>query len=1142
MSNPIFPPLPSFYLSADFVLLVHSEHRKQEYSQRLTQFSKDFGMERLYRILHRASMAAIFRSFITWKMKVEGVLRREKENALVIIVRFFRSRLLWKDGRSFLARLRTARNTKCALHIQKTWRAHVAKSQVSLLQQERERVRAANVVQGLFRIRNAYRRYKALKFLWEQSEMKHRSAIVIQLLARRVKARRQVQTIRESMIKETSKLLEYTLHKVQRQVAAIKVQLAYRSHGAKSQLAKLALEALQDRAARTIQDAYRLHQMNVMIANLLLTLDVSVTTCGNIVRTVERHLATKVLQQRFRETQIKHLVHDLVARTNAAIVHAVTTVQSACRGRIARNQTKMERMIIEARRSGAIRIQKRVRIMQAHNELQRRKDAKRTLLAALLSRLNYSRTRKLRVRVLKGWRRKRRLALHRPLIYWRKVVIIEKEERMERVQKLYMKSAKRFWARNTRVRLMRQWKTQAVEKKKNRMRVSRALAFMRSRLASRSISRWLVPVLARRRHKRRLANIFIACCECKALNSSRQLALLELAYKNENGLHKRHIWSRWWDSVCNTRRRMSRAAAFHELSFRRRMLPFLVATWKEFVRQLVALRAMLSDASDFANEQLAKRMFKKYRRLVYEIKQSKLKEEHAVRFCTQKTYVQTILAWKQSVTGLQQQKAKMNKAIRFFSHSKQLNALQKWKTHVQYILEERNKLNRALQNMRKTCMAKPFRTWRILYLNIRERREQDASRILQRFVRKRLGLMLLMRKRLKLQYEFELAVKNEIYVHMMRPSALKDCLRNAYWRRKPDIVFVHFYAEWCKNNSLSRNVKKEFATVATLIQRIPYLKNRILLVKAEALQKDRDEQESAVTRFSLKEVPLMYLFWQGQVADPFHPLWKGISGAYDGSIDRNAILAFLTKMVGAIDALQSKVAVKMQCRARVWKAKKVLHRMQQDEEERKRLAEIARKKKLKMQVTIVWIEKFDEEKGVKYWVNEKTGQKRYSMPEKGAMPTALYMEWKAARRLQAIFRGWKGRIQAELESMTPDRYPHALLCATCGDTTIEDASVAPWVCFECDIPLCGNCWELEHCTGAKVEHQMLSLDWKACHEQKRICGNCDRKRAVLACRECTDAFCSTYQNVLNLYPWKFNSVVKSGILNFQQCKCLHTAN
>ena len=254
----------------------------------------------------------------------------------------------------------------------------------------------------------------------------------------------------------------------------------------------------------------------------------------------------------------------------------------------------------------------------------------------------------------------------------------------------------------------------------------------------------------------------------------------------------------------------------------------------------------------------------------------------------------------------------------------------------------------------------------------------------------------------------------------------------------------------------------------------------------------------------------MYLFWQGQVADAFHPLWKGISGSFNGTIDRNTILAFLRKQVCAVDSLQSKGAVKMQCRARIWKAKKVLLRMQQDEEERKRLAEIARKKRLKMQVTIVWIEKFDEEKGVKYWVNEKTGQKRYSMPENGAMPTALYMEWKAARRLQAIFRGWKGRIEAELESMTPDRYPHAVLCATCGDTTVEEASVAPWVCLECDIPLCANCWDLEHCTGAKVEHQMLSFDWKACHEQKRMCAICDRKRAVLACRECTDAFCSTY--------------------------------
>ena len=1005
-------------------------------------FSKDFGVEKLVAILHRATVAAIFRCFATWKLRVQAILRREQESALGTIIRFFRSQLLWRDGQTLLLRLRGARDRKCAVRIQAVWRSHSAKSRIASSREARLQDRAARAIQGLYRIRDAYTKYRALKLLWAQSMLEQDSATTIQSFARSASARRRVKEMREEMIEQAMKLLDETLREVQRHVAALKLQMAYRSRGARLRVADLAIAAMRERAARIIQEAYRQHQITFMITKLLAALDVSASTCASVVRAVERSVASRHLQQLFREKQLGKLVRMIVDRTEATILRAVTTVQSACRGRIARNSTKMERSLIEARRTGAIRIQKRIRIIAAQRELQLRKDARFLLIRALVARVKFTRTRNLRRRVLQRWRRKRRLTLHRPLLYWRKVAVIEAEERVERTRKLYMTSAKRFWAKKTRARLFRFWKWNVLAIIENRHKLQRALAYMRNRVRSRALRRWLIPVMATHRHKEHLTVIFLMCCARNTLNSSRQQAQLALALTNEKRLRKRHMWMIWRKSVFHTRARVERGAAFYRSHFRRKMLPHIMREWREFVRQVLALRAMISDASDFSRSQLAKRTLRTLRRNIFEVKEARRSWNCAVlhhrRALGSKVFCHLRMAWQRERLN----REKIRAALHFFQHSTTSAAFRRWKVFTSEIKMEKAKLNFALQKMRRSCMSKPFRTWFLVYAEAREKREDAAACVVQRFARRRLGLIMLVKKRLQLQYEFDVAVKNETYVTRMKPSTLTRKLRKSNWRRGHDLVFVQFYAEWCKNSPSSQLIRREFAAVATLLQRNPGLRNRVAMIKAEALETDYGEQLSAVARFNLRETPTMYLFWQGTMADGYHPLWKGISRPYTGANDRNELMAFLCRQQGSVDRLQHRAAVSMQCIARVWKAVKVLEQKRVAEEERKRLAEIERKKRLKMEVTVVWIEKFDEEKGVKYWVNEKTGQKRYSMPEKGAMPTTLYTEWKAARRLQAIFRGWKGRLQAELESMTAERYPRALLCVSCGDETVEQASVS----------------------------------------------------------------------------------------------------
>lgn len=122
------------------------------------------------------------------------------------------------------------------------------------------------------------------------------------------------------------------------------------------------------------------------------------------------------------------------------------------------------------------------------------------------------------------------------------------------------------------------------------------------------------------------------------------------------------------------------------------------------------------------------------------------------------------------------------------------------------------------------------------------------------------------------------------------------------------------------------------------------------------------------------------------------------------------------------------------------------------------------------------------------------------MPETGAIPTSLYKEWKAARMLQSVYRGWKDRLAITRVGVTVARFQHALLCVCCNDASMESASVGRWLCEQCKVPFCESCFKIEHCRGARTGHTMKIVDFRALHEGARMCGNCDIQRASLACK------------------------------------------
>eukprot|EP00948_MAST-09A_sp_MAST-9A-sp1_P002056 g2056.t1 len=1088
----------------------------EQFKKQMNEFAKVHAVEKLHHVIRTVLFQTQFKNFNKWKTFAENERQKEQEAALRIIVKFFRWVRCWKNGKLLLAKLKLALANESATTIQTSIRGMLAKITVHKMKQRAHFIKCAMKLQSLYRGMIGRKVAERRRHFRQIEDLKLFAVRKCQAIYRARRGRRLVEKLRDLRMQETANIVRLALEDAERAVASLKIQQMYHERCIRNVMNGMIEAATRHTASRKIQQAYREHQIANTINFSVSLIDDATIACLDALEMATKHVASLEIQHCFRGHQVSTLLDSITTRVDQTIIRAATALQSAWRGSKTREMSRIAMMHIKARQNASLVIQRAVRVFLAKMWTTKLRRKRQQIVNWIERQYWLGDLRLRREKVLRTWRRKRRNVLLRPFLYWRKYTALAKEERRGREQRLKVLNAMRFRKNQYYRKAIHEWKAQLMVWRKQKKNMKKAVQFFANASSARAWHHWQRMIQLRKDRRLLLSKLFTYCIPYSYMNSNRQILQLE----NANVLHLKLLKMRasftWKQYVENQRAKWSKACRYEKYQFRKKFTEKCFRDWIDYNNLKKCMMELGGFADNFAGSKLRRKFFRRFQANVLERKKAKelmtMADDH-YRKTTQSTFFNT---WQGNWFIVKSERAKLGNAMKHWKNRVASMFFRTWKVNINEMISNRKKMEKAIHYFKHGTLIRTFVALREPWDQLQRFKQGLSARMIQRVVRRFLGRISLRKMRMLQNYQMERRIKNEADVTICKASELDHLLS-----KKP-LVVVQFFSEWCAECDVCTLTRTEFSAAATHIRFNKFLRTHIVFAKADVLLHDMREPSSIALRYRVSDIPEIRVFWKAKSYD--HALgsrsdhtsdqkfWEMVCKKYPfEQPNRVALLKWAEERINVVKDIEFQCASLIQKRVRGVLGRILAKKIKAEEIERLRLAEEARLKALRRKkTTVVWIEMWDEKEKLKYWVNEKTGEKRFEMPANGAMPMSLYKKWNAAKTIQALFIGFKARMVIKELQCTVERFPNSILCFECGHKDLDSASVARVFCQQCDTVYCKKCFERLHsqAQGEMQNHDSIFIDYEAANCGARMCAKCDVRLADSVCMDCTEVYCA----------------------------------
>ena len=1076
------------------------------------------GRDRMLRFVKRLVNSKINRFFQFWHDRCEAVVQRERHFASETI------RVVWRNHRArrVLRLRRERRRQRAAVPIQACWRGMYPRHILKALKLERKQQLAIVLLQSRWRSYLGRRRAVAARRDRVELLNRRRAAFIISSYYRGSKSR------------------DYVLRLRHKHAMAAEIQRHVRGRWGRERgtnkrrdvlekalgtLREVLLLADREVAAARIQDIFRNYLVACEVMRVVDTIRDANANAMAIVEAVEAEIAATGIQRAFVRSLAKSgvfsVLNEVVKFIEVRTITGAIRMQNMARYHRGRRLVRLwqKRFVFET--YSATQLTSWVRSVWGRR-FARQKRTELTDLQIVLSRRWRARAyARLRRKVMRRWAVGRRHTLYWVIETWKHSAKTIREHRAA-VKWLY----KQVCAYQCQQRAMSRWVITEWKEwlvlwldlcRKRR----KAYAMWKNMEMMKRFKHMKEIVQERKEIRAELRIVFLQCVSLNTWNSFAQQPLVQKA----NLVRYRDIWQRWGVFTAWRKNLWQSAVDHYDDVFRTFYTKECWLGWRRYLKHRHEHYARLAkgEAHCIRRQQwLAIKYMNEHRlrRRLY-IRVIVVADKKAARKC-QKSHLR---AWRARAAFQTTMKANARKALGYLRNSRIIKSYHTLAQNAVQRRHARKVVKNLLYNFNRRESEMPFMTWKTNAAIMTEILQEWASTLIQ----KRARVVLAKKKYAsivrKKKYLFETAVKREMDVHVVEPDTIDDFLRNY------DMVVVHYYIPW---DDVDES-REAFARAAAWNQQLtgkwlqrhlmntptlnPYaswgdeeapLSNRCVFAKANVAALDsKDYGRSLGVRMNVSITPTIRIYWRWGRGPNIVPAKENPTFSFvpeDYQLDLNATTHQLltptwitdvdtslfigknegkplqTAILNKLDRLL-KIEVAAQIQIARWSRGHIARAVKVP----------ARKAEVYWEKQPLWVRRENKRTGEVEFYNRVSGQLAMDRPPEYVTPR----EEKSAKKtvLEMLNDGTD-------DEPTALQFKDSVICMIC------EEDLAAWKCLNtCDVPMCDGCYNDSHKTGAYVSHKCAAVDVSAMHTNKRMCGECEVRKADLFCIQCLDTYC-----------------------------------
>ena len=1079
------------------------------------------GRDRMIGFIKRLVNSKMYRFFEFWRDRCDAVIARERVAAAEII------RKAWRSHRSHrvLCYRRERRRNRSVIPFQTCWRGVHPRQVLQVLKIERQKKLSILILQCQWRAYVDRRRAVAARRARVEMLRRRRAAFIITSHYRGSQSRDYVAMLRHSHTMATH---------IQRQIRG----RWGRKRGSEKRrdVLQKALETLRevlmlaDRevAAQRIQDVFRNFLVAQEVMRVVNTIRDANAAAMAIMEAVEAEVAATGIQRAFVRSVAKGGVFSVLDEVVKFIEYRTMTgairIQTMARHHRGRKLVRLweARYTLETRRS--IQLEAWIRSVWGRR-FARNKKAELTHLQLLLSGRWRARCyARLRRKVMKRWAVGRRATLYKVVDTWKASA---KTIREHRAATLWLK--KQAWAAQWNQRaicswVLYEWKEWLVLWLDLCRKRRKAYAMWRNMELMKRFKHMVEIVRERKELRADLCTVFLQCASLETWNSFAQQALVTKA----NQVRYRDIWQRWGVFTEWRKNMWQSAVDHHKQVFREFYTKECWDGWCRYVEHRRRHNAQLAMAEahharrlrwwgvKMVNEHRVRR--RKYLRVII------VADKKAAR-AYQRSHLR---AWQKRAAFQTEMKQNAKKALGYLRNSRAIKSFHMLARNAVQRRKARKVVTELLYSFNKRESEGPFILWKTNAAIMTAILQDWASTLIQTRYRVVLGKKKYAAIVRKKKYLFETAVKREMDVHVLDPENIDDFLRTH------DMVVVHYYIPWddveesreafaragAWNQQLQKKwLQRHLMGTPTLNvysewgeEEAPVLKKCSFAKANVAALDSKDYGRSLGVRMNVPKTPTIRIYWRWGRGSKTLPAETSKSFSFipedfelnlntpkhhlltptwitdtDTSlfVGKNDGKPLLTRVLEKLDHLLE-VEIKAQIEIGRWSRGHIARAIKVP----------AQKAKVYWEKQPLWVRRKNKRTGETEFYNRVSGELNMERPPEYATPRDESKGKKTALELL------NERADGADDGPSALQYKDALICMIC------EEDLASWKCLDtCDVPMCDNCYNDSHKSGAYVAHKCAAVDVSAMHNNKRMCGECEVRKADLFCIQCLDTYC-----------------------------------
>ena len=1089
--------------------------------KKMLHLQASMGRDRMLGFIKRLVNAKMFRSFEFWRDRCNNVIERERIAASETI------RRAWRDhrARKILKHRRIKKRKRAVVPIQACWRGvyprqilkelrHVKDQQQKriILQSRwraymgrrravvarRDRVELLRRRRAAFILTAAYRGSKSRDFV-VRLRNKHAMATQIQ---RQIRGRwgRKMGTIKRlNVLEKTMEVLREILMLADREVAAARIQDIFRNFLVAKEVMRI-FDVVRDAnaSAKAVMDA------------------------------VEAEVAATGIQRAFVKSLAKSgvfsVLEEVVKFIEVRTITGAIRIQNMARYHRGRRLVRLwvKRLILENER--ALQIEAWIRSVWGRR-FARNKRKELTRLQILISQRWRARAyARLRRKVMRRWAVGRRATLYRVVDTWKSSA---KTIREHRAATLWLKKQARAYVchqRHVMKWVVREWKEWLVLWLELCRKRRQAFAMWRNMELMKKF-RHIREIIEERKELRvALRVVFLQCVALETHNSIRQLPLVAKA----NLIRYRDIWKRWGVFTAWRLNMWQSAIDHHDLVFRTFYTRECWLGWRRYIvhrKEHYAKLAMAEAHCIRRRKWFGTKLVNEHRqrRRVYIRLQIVADKKAARRY--QRTHFR---AWQKRAVFQTIMKSNARKALGYLRNSRIIKSFHMLAANAVQRRNARKVVKGLLYNFNRRESEMPFMMWKTNAAIMTAIREEWGSTIIQTRAR-----VVLAKKRYasiirKKKYLFETAVKREMDIAVLDPESIDAFLRSH------DMVVVHYYLPWDdveeSREAFARasawNQQLSGKWMQRYLMRTPTFNplaewgeeeaptiTRCAFAKANVAAMDStDYGRSLGVRMNVTKTPCLRIYWrwgrgnhissnidskffqfmeEDYEVDLTTPKHKLLIPTWITDIDTSLFIGkndgkpVLTRVLDKLDRL---LAIEIAAAQEIsrWSRGHIARAIKVP----------ARKAEAYWEKQPLWVRRKNKRTGEVEFYNRVSGELNHERPPEYVTPRNGPKKRKTALELL------NERLAGGEDEPQALGFKDALICMICQE------DLAAWKCLDtCDVPMCDNCYNDSHKSGAYVDHKCAAVNVAAYHANKRMCGECEVRSAELFCIQCLDTYC-----------------------------------